>query len=373
MISAADFTAVLHAHGVDFVSGVPCSYFNGPLVLLTGQGRYVPAANEGAAWSLAAGATATGVRAAVFAQNSGLGNLINPLTSLSMPYRLPVLLFLSLRGWPDPEGDEPQHAVMGPATHRVLDALGVWNHTLPAGCGRPGLDAALHAAAHPLAQGRPAVVLVPKGTVGTANGTPPPAGPGLRRADAVRALVNHLDATAVVATTGYTARELFAQKDAPHHFYLQGSMGHAAAFGLGVALSRPDERVLVLDGDGAALMHLGSMSTVGATAPPNLVHAVLDNGVYESTGAQPTTATATDFPGIGRATGYRTQALVHDEDQLARAAAALRDRPGPHLLVVRTLAGSGAAPPRATSAMTAVDIHTRFTASFGAPAAWRAR
>ncbi|MGW1376154.1 phosphonopyruvate decarboxylase [Streptomyces sp. NPDC002446] len=381
MISATDFTAALLDHRIDFVSGVPCSYFNGPIVHLTEQGRYVPAASEGAAWALAAGAAATGVRSAVFAQNSGFGNLVNPLTSLSMPYDIPVLLFMSLRGWPDPAGDEPQHAVMGPSTHGMLDAMGVWHHTLPSDCDRTGLDQALTAAAGQLSQGRPAVVLVPKGVVGKAEVVPEagaatgraPATAGLSRQDAVRTVVGQLDAAAVVATTGYTARELFAQKDAPHHFYMQGSMGHAAAFGLGVALSRPaDERVVVLDGDGAALMHLGSMSTVGATAPANLVHVILDNGVYESTGAQPTTSAAVAFPDVGRATGYRSHTLAQDEAEIARAAAYIRQEPGPHLLVVRTLAGDGGAPPRATSAMTAADIHARFTGSFAARPAWTA-
>src|SRR6185312_8681674 len=116
--------------GIGLVSGVPCSYFSSPIARFTREGRYVPAAHEGVALAVAAGAAAAGTPAAVLAQNSGLGNMINPLTSLTMPYGLPVLVFLSLRGWPDPAGDEPQHAVMGPSTHALLDAVGAANFTL---------------------------------------------------------------------------------------------------------------------------------------------------------------------------------------------------------------------------------------------------
>lgn len=371
MISASDFVATLDNYGVECVTGVPCSYFNGPIVQLTNEGRYVPAANEGAAFSIAAGAAAGGRRAVVFSQNSGFGNLINPLTSLSMPYDIPVLLFMSLRGWPDPEGDEPQHAVMGTSTHGMLDAMGVRHWTLDRDSGTAELDEVLAEAAAELEQGRPAVVLVAKGVVGKADDTAELPTGGLARAEAVESLMKHVAPAAVVATTGYTARELFARCDAPTNFYMQGSMGHGAAFGLGTAQSLEDtERVLVLDGDGAALMHLGTMSTVGAAAPANLTHVVLDNGSYDSTGAQPTTSPSMSFTGVAQAMGYRTTASCSTVEEVAAAVGRTVGVPGPHFIVVQTQGGTGDAPPRATSALSAPEIHARFAGAVSGRAEW---
>ncbi|MFD3872132.1 phosphonopyruvate decarboxylase [Streptomyces sp. NPDC058623] len=374
VITSKDFTATLAAHGVDFVTGVPCSFLTGPIARLTEQNRYVPAANEGAALAIAAGAAAAGRRAGVFAQNSGFGNLINPLTSLLMPYDIPVLVFMTLRGWPDPEQDEPQHAVMGTSTHSMLDAMGVRHWTLEDTS--TDLDEVLRAATTELAQGEPAFVLVPKGAIGAAKACLPPgleAENRLARADAMRLLLDALPGAPVVATTGYTARELFALGDADRNFYMQGSMGHAMAFGLGIALARPEaEHVLVIDGDGGALMHLGSMSTIGASAPGNLVHVVLDNGVYESTGAQTTRSARVDFASIGQATGYRTHQLCGTEAELKEAVVRIGQESGPHLLAVRTTPSVDTAPPRATSAVRAGEIHHRFTTALGTSAPWQA-
>ncbi|GGM41582.1 thiamine pyrophosphate enzyme [Longimycelium tulufanense] len=374
MITPEDFTASLAAHGVDFVTGVPCSYFTGPIAQLTEQNRYVPAANEGAALAIAAGAAASGRRGAVLAQNSGFGNLINPLTSLLIPYDIPVLVFMTLRGWPDPGQDEPQHAVMGTSTHPMLDAMGVRHWTLRETS--TVLDEVLTPAMAELAQGRPAFVLVQKGAIGSAKPCLPPdlaAEERLQRRDVMRLVLEGLPDARTVATTGYTARELFALGDADRNFYMQGSMGHAMAFGLGIALARPEQKhVVVFDGDGGALMHLGSMSTIGASAPANLVHVILDNGVYESTGAQPTRSTRVDFASLGRATGYRTHELCRTESELKAAVVRIAQEPGPHLLAVRTAPSVDAAPPRATSAVSAGDIHRRFTAVLGASAPWRA-
>src|SRR5690348_1267470 len=130
MITADEFSAEVVARGISIVTGVPCSYLAGPIKNLTDQGRYIPAANEGAAVAIACGASAAGARSAVMAQNSGLGNLVNPLTSLQATYRIPLLVFMSMRGWPDPANDEPQHTIMGGITHRMLDLIGARHWTL---------------------------------------------------------------------------------------------------------------------------------------------------------------------------------------------------------------------------------------------------
>lgn len=370
MITNDAFMRAMRSRGIEMVTGVPCAYLGGPIACLTEAEEYVPAANEGAALALAAGAVVTGRRAAVLAQNSGLGNLINPLTSLVMPYRIPVLIMLSLRGWPDSDKDEPQHAVMGTTTHRLLDTLGVWHATLPEGC--TDLQRPLSAAAAALAIGQPAFLLVPKGSFAKASGSVADysAMPRASRRSSISAVLGAFPGSTVIATTGFTSRELFALQDSGRHFYMQGSMGHATAFGLAVAISRPDlQRVVILDGDGAALMHMGSMSTIGACAPTNLIHVLLDNGVYDSTGGQPSKSEQTSFADVGAAVGYRTASVCGDLDALAAALAAAKAIAGPHLVVVATKPNR-VAPPRATSSISAPQIHHRFTAAMGATSAW---
>lgn len=370
MISAEVFCSELAERGFSTASGVPCSHFGGPIALLSRSGEgYVPAPNEGAALAVAAGAALAGRRAYVMLQNSGLGNLVNPLTSLVMTYQLPVLTFVSLRGWPDPATDEPQHEVMGPASRPLLEALGVPHYTLRKDDGVERFQELLDAADKDLSDRRAPFVLVERGAIGKADAGSADEAGGLPSADVMRRIADLAPDAALVATTGYTGRELFAVADRPGNFYMQGSMGHAASLALGVALSRPQRTVVVLDGDGAALMHLGAMSTIGQQAPENLVHVILDNGVHESTGGQRTTSDTTSFAQVAAACGYRTAVGC---PTLGDVEAALRDAlatPGPHLLAVRTLPRTGAVPPRATSALSAEGIRDRFSRSLtGDPA-----
>jgi phosphonopyruvate decarboxylase len=359
MITAAAFCEELRRRGVSFVAGVPCSYFTGPINLLERQASgYVAAANEGAALAMAAGAELRGVRSAVLIQNSGFGNLVNPLTSLLEIFDLPVLTFMSLRGWPDPAGDEPQHVVMGRTSHGLLDVLGVPHWTL-----EPSVESLcelLDRADEARAAGRPAFILVPKGSVGdvaTPDVSPPPA---FRRREALSALVPHLGADIVYATTGFISRELSSLADRPLNFYAPGSMGHALALGLGTALNEPDRRVVVLDGDGAALMHLGTAATVGAYAPPNLVHVVLDNRSYESTGAQRTTSASVRWAELGRGLGYRTGTECRDAREVDDALRRIEAADGPHLVVVHIAADRSAVPPRVTKLGTPPELALRF-------------
>jgi phosphonopyruvate decarboxylase len=354
MISSEAFCAGLDRAGIGLVTGVPCSFFGGPLRLLERQpGRYVPAANEGAALAIAAGARLTGRRSAVLIQNSGFGNLVNPLTSLLLTFDIPALVFMSLRGWPDPAQDEPQHAVMGRRTHALLDALDVPYRVLAPSAASLAdvLDAA------------PMFVLVPRGTI-----APAPSDPGLPpefgRREALAALVPYLADALVFTTTGYISRELYGLADRPETFYMQGSMGHALALGLGAALSRPGRRVVVVDGDGAVQMHLGTCVTVGATAP-DLLHVVLDNGAYESTGGQVTTSATVDWRALGAAAGYRSATVCDSAADLAKALSVLADAPGPHLVVARIAAAPGITPPRVTSGLSPVELRQRFEAAAG--------
>ncbi|MBQ0825165.1 phosphonopyruvate decarboxylase [Streptomyces tagetis] len=373
MIDAKVFRDELAHRSVGFWTGVPCSFFQGPIGLLERSGdRYVPAANEGAALAMAAGAELAGTRAVVMLQNSGFGNLLNPLTSLIMTFDIPVLVFMSLRGWPDPDRDEPQHRVMGSRQHALLDALGVDTWTMPAD--EDGFRAVLDEAEHSRREGRPAVVLVPKNSVGTVPATAavpaptagdtPAAGDatgGFDRRAALAALAPHLGDAAVYATTGYISRELHSLAHRPENFYMQGSMGHALSLGIGTALSRPTRRVVVVDGDGAALMHLGSAAVAGAAAPGNLTHVVLDNGCYESTGGQHAPASV-DWAGLGRALGYRTAGTAASAEETGAAMRRVRDLPGPHLLAVTVSPGTDV-PPRVTSRRTPAELRRDFEAA----------
>ncbi|RSM70811.1 phosphonopyruvate decarboxylase [Kibdelosporangium aridum] len=358
MIGADEFAAALLDQDYQFFSGVPCSRLAGVTSILSShEGRYVPAANEGAALAIAAGARMAGTRAAVLIQNSGLGNMVNPLTSLVLPYEIPVLVVVSLRGWPVGT-DEPQHNVMGKATKPMADLCGMPSMVLEPSLG--SLAEALASSQKAEMDGKPFCLLVPKGTVKSADPAPTPSSGVLSRVDAVRIVSAQARDAAIYSTTGYTSRELFAAADRPGNFYMQGSMGHALALGLGSALRRPDRRVVVLDGDGAALMHMGTMSTVGNLAPANLLHVVLDNGTYGSTGSQPTTSATVDWPALARANGYRDAWLCADGAELQGVLGKALTQPGPCLVAVRIRASETDVPPRASAELPLPGIRNRF-------------
>ncbi|MEU3855340.1 phosphonopyruvate decarboxylase [Streptomyces sp. NPDC029554] len=364
MISAEDFCDLLAERGFAFASGVPCSHFGGPIAHLSTQsGRYVPAPNEGSALAVAAGAALGGQRAYVMLQNSGLGNLINPLTSLVMTYQLPILTFTSLRGWPDPATDEPQHAVMGPATPALLDSVGSPHYTLYAQHGVEDFRSVLDLVEKDLAAQRAPFVLVERGAIGKAKAANAPHADGLAAAHAIGVVTEAAPQAAVIATTGFTGRDTFAVADAPGNFYMQGSMGHASSIGLGVAMSHPERTVVVLDGDGALLMHLGALSMIGHEAPGNLIHVVLDNRVHESTGGQATTSATTSFPEMALAAGYASAVACASEEGLREAMTRAQAVSGPHLISVQTLPRTGSIPPRATNALSTLDIRDRFQQS----------
>lgn len=362
MIGCCDFVEALAARGWDDAAGVPCGTFDGPIAHLGGLRRYEASANEGTALASAAGAALAGRRRAVLLQNSGLGNLINPLASLAVPYALPVLAFMSLRGWPDPAADEPQHEVMGRSGAQVLTALGIWHALLDGG--RTALDGVLDAAERELAVGRPAFVLVPPGTLGRHPGhAPAPDSPRLPSSSEIAETISrHVgDDSLVVSTTGYLSRHLFAAGDRPLNFYMQGSMGHAAALALGYCTADPDANVVVLDGDGAVLMHLGVLSTIGAAAPSGLTHIVVDNGGYASTGGQPASTRHTDLTAVALACGYRSAVSAASTSELSAILHTLKGVDGPHFVLVEARTTADPPPPRPSAALRLPDAAARIT------------
>jgi phosphonopyruvate decarboxylase len=354
MISAAAFLEPARALGYDFYTGVPCSFLT-PLInrIISDTAlHYVGAASEGEAVAIAAGAWLAGRKTVVMCQNSGLGNTVNPLTSLNWPFRIPSLLIVTWRGQPGLK-DEPQHELMGQITAELLDVMRVPHAPFPNK--EASVPEVLARAENSMAKtGLPFALIMQKGSVADEAldqpAPPPPPGGNLvdhssgggrpARAEALQRLLDNVpDDAAIIATTGKTGRELFTLADRHQQLYQVGSMGCAGAMGLGVALNvkRP---VIVIDGDGAALMKLGALATIGAYAPGNLLHLVLDNGVHDSTGGQATVSPGVSFAGAAQACGYRTSYLC---DSLDGFAAALSDGLAgrkPCLIHLRTAPGS---------------------------------
>lgn len=360
MIDCCRFVDALADRGWTHAGGVPCSTFGGPIEHLTAEGRYRPAANEGLALSDAAGAWLGGRRQAVFLQNSGFGNLLNPLTSMCQPYGIPALMFMSMRGWPDPSADEPQHAIMGSALESLLSELGVWAEPLT----DPAADSVLDRAVEQVESGRPAFVLVPFRSIGThPAAVRDGAGDGARLPHTAEVALAVSRACGpdwtVFSTTGYASRYLHAAGDRLANFYMQGSMGHVSSLALGYAAAQPDRPVVILDGDGAALMHLGVFSTIGAARRQNLLHIVIDNGGYESTGAQESSASSTDFVAIARACGYASAWSVESVTDLEYCLVRPFEGPGPRLIVVRAGSVTGVIPQRAGASLELPEIATR--------------
>lgn len=369
MIEARDFVEAARKRGFDWYAGVPCSFLTPFInyVLQDSSLHYVSMANEGDAVALIAGVALAGSRGVAMMQNSGLGNAVSPLTSLTWTFRLPQLLIVTWRGQPGVT-DEPQHALMGPITPTVLETMQIPWELFPtelAAVG-PALDRAL---AHMDATGRPYALLMQKGSVASypLKGSPAEAPRQLptplleprsrafkaraSRSEALRAVVAHTpaDSTVVLASTGFCGRELYAIDDRPNHLYMVGSMGCVEPLALGLALSRPDLRVVALDGDGAALMRLGAFATVGAYAPPNLWHLLLDNGAHDSTGGQATVSNRISFAGVAAACGYaaalETEEVEHIVAWLEAPALA-----GPRFACLLTRTGSPAGLPRPSQA-----------------------
>jgi len=354
MIPAGSFFEPARARGLDFYTGVPCSFLT-PLMnraLALPGADYVGAASEGEAVAIAAGAWLAGRRPLVLCQNSGLGNCVNPLTSLCFPFRIPILLLTTWRGQPG-IGDEPQHEQMGAITEALLDTLAIPHRRFPTEASEvaPALDLAEKVMAE---TSRPFALLMAKGSVEQeplreepvaprprgertdlrTGGAPP------RRIEILeRVLAIVPDRAALVATTGKCGRELFTCADRPQHFYQVGSMGGASGLGLGIALNTP-RPVVVLDGDGSLLMKMGTLATIGARAPRNLVHVLLDNGVHDSTGGQATVAPNVEFAEVARACGYARVACCDDPAGFETALRTALASDGPHFLHVRIARGS---------------------------------
>lgn len=335
MIEAEAFVSAARARGFGLWTGVPCSYLTAFInyVIDAADLDYVAAANEGDAVAIAAGAELGGRRAIAMFQNSGLGNAVNPLTSLTYIFQIPLLVIVTLRGEPNGPKDEPQHALMGAVTTSMLELMQIPWEYFPTDTAAiaPALE---RATVHMDTQRTPYALVMRKGSVAdyrlktglpsrpsfSCTAKPFRAPPAATRNEFLRAIQRSTaPGDVVVATTGYTGRELYACEDRENQLYFVGSMGCASSLGLGLALAQPQRRVLVIDGDGAVLMRMGALATNGYLRPPNLVHILLDNEMHESTGGQSTVSHSVDFCAIAAACGYERTTRVTTVAELTTA------------------------------------------------------
>jgi len=331
MINTTTFGDELKAMGFDFYSGVPCSFLKSLINYAINECDYVMAANEGDAVAIASGAKLGGKKSVVLMQNSGLTNATSPLTSLNYTFKLPVLGFVSLRGEPGLK-DEPQHELMGQITEKMLALMEVkWAYL---SSDMDEVIKQLQEANEHIEAGRTFFFVVKKGTFGDvklkeqelhkrgnqkiAKSAGSPALP--TRTEALRCISDLADKnTVLLATTGKTGRELFEVEDKPNNLYMVGSMGCISSLALGLAMVRPDKKVIAIDGDGSALMRMGSFATNAYYQPRNLLHVLLDNNAHDSTGGQATVSHIVDFAAFAASVSYPSALQVNSLEELQEA------------------------------------------------------
>ncbi|MDR2798653.1 MAG: phosphonopyruvate decarboxylase [Treponema sp.] len=350
MIEPAFFYDALVRYGTDFFTGVPDSLLKSFCAYITGHAeerRHIIPANEGAAVALACGYhLATGKIPLVYMQNSGIGNAVNPLLSLADPevYHIPLLLLIGWRGEPGIT-DEPQHLKQGKVTGALLEAMGIPKMIL--GDTEAEVREQLASVYHRIAQTKaPYALVVRKDTFTsyTLHKTEASHG-GMSREEAIEEILCSSDPGALFfSTTGMASRELYELRERyrmghERDFLTLGSMGHASQIALAVALHQPNRLVTCLDGDGAALMHLGALAIIGTQKHLcNFRHILLNNGAHDSVGGQPTVALEIDLPAIARACGYKAVYSATTRDELGALAAAPQE--GPTFIEVRVRKGA---------------------------------
>lgn len=349
-MEANRFCDFLDSIGVAFFTGVPDSILQSFCqCLLDNEDRadhHLAAANEGNAVGAAAGFhLATGDIPCIYMQNSGLGNAYNPLSSLlhSGVYAIPAILVIGWRGEPGLH-DEPQHMVQGRVTLPTLDLLGIEHFVLSSDTLPEELPGLKDKITDVFRRGGQFAFVVRKGALSHTKSAPKPQLYSIVRESAIDQITRAADGDIIVGTTGKTSRELFEVREQhgeihSSDFLTVGSMGHASGIALGLAM-HSSRRIWCLDGDGAALMHLGAMATIGHVKPDNLIHVIFNNQAHESVGGMPTTSPAARFALMAQSCGYPSTRTVSTMEELDRV---LSDLPGltlPALIEVHTAVGS---------------------------------
>lgn len=352
MLDPREFTKQLQSEGYTFFTGVPDSLLKELCACITdtvSPEQHIIAANEGAAVGLAAGHhLGTGEAAVVYMQNSGTGNAINPLLSLADPgvYSIPMLLIIGWRGEPGVK-DEPQHIKQGAVQKELLTSLG-YSFEILATEQQEAEEQLKRLTAEMRRQQTPVILLVRKNSfekyTGSSDGDSPYQ---MSREEALGLLLAELpEESRIVSTTGKTSREIYelrvtAGEGHGKDFLTVGSMGHAVMIALGLAKGQK-RPVVCVDGDGAAIMHMGSMAVAAREAPESFVHILINNGAHESVGGQPTIGFDISFATLAKEMGYRTVVTVADPGELQAALSQLRQADGPTFIEVRVRKGARA-------------------------------
>ncbi|MDY6934152.1 MAG: phosphonopyruvate decarboxylase [Spirochaetota bacterium] len=351
MIKCEELYRIFKDNKIDFYTGVPDSTFADWMKFLAdehGKGlSNIVACNECEAIAISAGYyLATNRIGVVYMQNSGEGKAINPLASLcdSEIYSIPLILMIGWRGEPQ-EKDEPQHKKMGRIMIPLLETLDIPYKILPGNVeGTRRVITEIKEIAE--ATMAPVAVIIKKGTIEKYEAIKKMENIyEMTREDALKVIADILDGTeAIISTTGKLSRELFEYRvqknETPRDFYTVGSMGCSASVALGIALQKPQRNIFIFDGDGAVLMQMGSLATIGHYKPKNLKHVIFDNASHDSTGGQPTVSSTVNFKEIALSCGYINATEVKTREELIIECKKMKDEEGPNLLVVNINRGS---------------------------------
>lgn len=340
--------------GADFFTGVPDSQLKALCNYLmekygTDPAHHLIAANEGNCMAIAAGHyLGTGKPAVVYMQNSGEGNIINPLASLcnDKVYAIPLILVVGWRGEPGVH-DEPQHVYQGEVTIKLLDDMGVKYFTIDGNTEAGEVEAAMAGFSQILAEGKQVAFVIRKNALSFSGKVEYRNNYSITREAAIKHIVAFTGEDPVISTTGKASRELYEIREAAgqsheYDFLTVGSMGHTSSIALGLALSRPDKKVWCIDGDGSMLMHMGSMAVNGSLKPSNMVHIVINNSSHETVGGMPTVASSVSLTDIARACAYQEVFCVDNLEALDEALKKAKMSDRLCFIEVRTSIGSRA-------------------------------
>jgi phosphonopyruvate decarboxylase len=360
MLDSGEFLSELDNQGFGPFLGVPCSFLSPMINKIIDSPRlqFLPVNNEGEAAAVAFGMYLTGKKPVVMLQNSGLGNIINPVSSLLYTFKAPILLIITWRGEPGLP-DAPQHELMGQITTKLLETVHIEKSLFP---DQPvNIVSAIDEAIDYMNNtSLPYAFLLRKGSIAKyevknkttilpmankakmiINSAKCPVKPMLTRRKLIARVLKIAKADCVVvATTGFAGRELFDCDDRPGNFYVVGSMGCASSIALGIALGEPERIIFILDGDGAALMRLEAMVSIGHYQPGKIIHIILDNKIYESTGGQPTLSNTVIFAELARSLGYESSCSIASEEQLTKRIRQCMEQKGPHFIHFPILPGT---------------------------------
>lgn len=338
--------------GSDFYTGVPDSQLKALCNYLMDrygidQKHHIIAANEGNCTALAAGYhLATGKVPVVYMQNSGEGNIINPVASLlnDKVYAIPVIFIVGWRGEPGIH-DEPQHIYQGEVTVKLLEDMDIATFVIGKETSDDEAAAKMEEFRALLAAGKDVAFVIRKGALTDAPKVEYKNDNTMTREEIIQHIVKASGEDPIVSTTGKASRELFEIREAncqshKYDFLTVGSMGHSSSIALGVALNKPNTRIWCIDGDGAVLMHMGSMAVIGANKPKNLIHIVINNGAHETVGGMPTVAGSIDLVAAAKACGYPNAVCVDSFDKLDTELEAAKGRNELSLIEVKCSIGA---------------------------------